>query len=245
MKQLLFSSLLCFLAFTSTFSQDNDEKKVVVDENAVVREVGNFSALQISSATTVYISQGKENAVAVSCSDESKTDKIMTEVKNGVLHIYFKSLSTQNWIGNTGKVTAYITITNLESLDISGSSLVKFTSPIQVKSLSVDVSGASVFKGEVIGDEINFDISGASSAIISGKVNSVKFEVSGASVLKALSLTATNHTNVKASGASNAQINVAGKTTIKASGASSVKYKGNASDIYIAESGASSIKKIE
>lgn len=245
MKQLLFSTLLSLLVFTATFSQETDEKKVVVDENAVVREVGNFTGLQISSAIAAYISQGKENAVAVSCSDETKNDKIITEVKNGVLHIYFKSLSMQNWRGNTGKVTAYITIAHLESLDISGASLVKFTSPMQVNSLTVDVSGASVFKGEVIGDEINFDISGASSAIVSGKVKSVKFEVSGASVLKALSLTATNNTNVKASGASNAQINVAGKTTIKASGASSVKYKGNAENISIAESGASSIKKIE
>jgi predicted nucleic acid-binding protein len=59
-----------------------DVKTVVNDPNAELRTVANFTGIKVSGGIGVYISQGKENAVAVSCSDEKHNNKIITEVKN-------------------------------------------------------------------------------------------------------------------------------------------------------------------
>jgi len=48
----------------------------VYDANAEVRNVGSFSKIKVSSAITLYLSQGKEQAVAVSAGDKEYTPRI-------------------------------------------------------------------------------------------------------------------------------------------------------------------------
>ena len=66
-------------------------QNVVHDPNAQVRKVGSFSKIHISSAINLYLSQGNEQAVAVSSEDANITERIITEVNNGVLRIYVEN----------------------------------------------------------------------------------------------------------------------------------------------------------
>jgi len=58
-----------------------NDKNLVFDANAVVRTVKDFTAVEVSGAIDLYLSQGKEEAVAVSASNPDAVARIKTEVK--------------------------------------------------------------------------------------------------------------------------------------------------------------------
>jgi hypothetical protein len=73
------------LAGVLAFGQDS---KVINDPNAQKRSVGDFHAIRIGGGIELYLTQGSEEAVAVSANDPEVRDRIVTEVKDGVLHIH-------------------------------------------------------------------------------------------------------------------------------------------------------------
>ncbi|MEI2711478.1 MAG: head GIN domain-containing protein [Chitinophagaceae bacterium] len=187
------------------------------------------------------MSQGKENAVAVSCSDEKHNNKIITEVKNGVLNIYVEKGAWNGWNWKGVTVKAYITVQQLEKLDASGASAVKIVEGLKVDFLKIDLSGASVLKGRVEATSLKLDASGASSISLTGKSNTASIDLSGASVLKAYELEIEN-CKVEASGASSIGIHVSKQLDVEASGASSIRYIGEPTIKQISVTGSSSVK---
>ena len=72
-------------------------QNLVYDSNAKVRNVGNFNGVSVASGIKLYLSQGKEQAVAVSAENEEYTERIITEVKDGILKIRVESKMWNNW----------------------------------------------------------------------------------------------------------------------------------------------------
>ena len=97
---------------------------------------------------------------------------------------------------------------------------------INADSLSLDMSGASDFKGDVKVGNLTLELSGASDAKISGAASTVTIQSSGASDVKGYDLV-TEVCNAKASGASDINITVNKELSASASGASDISYKGN------------------
>ena len=258
MKKIFLSFLLLAIAAIS-FAQDT--KNVVYDANAEVRKVDAFKAVEVSSAITLYLSQGSENAVAISV-EKGEKNKVKTEVRNGVLKIYMDSDFWGKWNSNSSSVKAYVTVKEIEKIVASGASQVRITDKITATILKVVVSGASNLKGDIKADDLKFDltgasstnaslhsntlkvgISGASTANLSGSANSLDIDASGASNFKGFDLVA-NTCTAEASGASTIKVNVTKEISkIQASGASSIHYKGDATIKNFESSGASSIKK--
>ena len=83
MKKILFALLL--LAGFVVNAQEN--KSIVYDENAQQRKVPSFTAISVSSAIDLYLTQSNKNAVAVSASNDEIRDHIVTEVVGGTLII--------------------------------------------------------------------------------------------------------------------------------------------------------------
>jgi hypothetical protein len=124
MKKILLPLLMFVLVSTNCNAQP-EVRTLVNDANAEKRTVAAFKGVQVSNAITLYISQGNEDAVAVSCSDANENKKIKTEVKNGILHI---SLENGFWNGlswKDKKVKAYVSIKNIEFLGAAGARSVK------------------------------------------------------------------------------------------------------------------------
>lgn len=218
-------------------------KNVVHDANAELRHVEDFNSISVSSAITLYISQGAENAVAIS-TDGADNSKIRTEVKNGTLRIspdngYWNKWS---WSGDK-KIKAYVTVKDLKRIEASGACKVIITDKITVTDLRAEITGASGLKGELTAERMKLEISGASNATLTGTVANLDVEVTGASTLKASDLVVTT-CSAEASGASSMRLNVIKDfTRVEASGASNIHYKGDASVRNFEASGASSIKK--
>ena len=198
----------------------------------------------MSNAFEVYISQGNEDAVAISASSAEYKEKIITEVKNGVLIIRFDNDKKfwKGWNSNKHKLKAYISIKKIDALNVGGACNVYFEDGLSAEGLSVDLSGASDMKGKIEAKTLKVDISGASSATISGNAATLAVEASGASDFKGFDLV-TNFCDAKASGASSVNITVNKELNADASGASSVRFKGEGLIRDIKTSGASNVTR--
>jgi len=231
--------LMVMLVSSVLFAQ-----RTINDPNAEPRNLSGFHAIKISNAFTVYISQGNEDAVAISASKAEYKAKIITKVENGVLIIRFDEDKKfwKGWNGDKQKLTAYISIKKIDRLDVSGACDVYFEEGLSAEGLSVDLSGASDIKGKIEAKTLKVDISGASGATISGNAATLDIEASGASDFKGYELV-TNYCDARASGASSVNITVNKELNANASGASSVRFKGEGLIRDIKTSGSSNVTR--
>ena len=259
MKNLLFAILLL-----AGFALNAQEKTAIVyDENAQVRKVPSFTAISVSSAIDLYLTQSNKNEVAVSATNDEIRDHIITEVVGGTLIIRLGDKGTwfswRKW-GNY-KTKAYVSIKDIDALTASGASTVHLINTIESPKMRIKLSGASDFKGnikagvlmyqltgasdykgEVSANSIDIDGSGASSIELIGNVDDLAIEVSGASDAKLYNLTAKGAI-LRASGASNIGVTVTEILRANSSGASDINYKGNPNVKESNTSGASNIRR--
>lgn len=234
--------ILWLATFQISCNSQPQVKTVVNDANAEKREVSDFNGVSVSNAIQLYLSQGSESAVAVSCSDADKIKNLTTEVKNGVLVIKFDGEGWSSWGNNSLKLKAYVSVKNINHLKVSGASSVKINETLNCSDFTLKISGASSLKGNIVAQNFKGDISGASSVNLSGKANETDIECSGASTFKSFDFASTK-AKVDCSGASSVQINASEELIADAAGASTIRYSGNPTKVVADASGASSIKK--
>jgi hypothetical protein len=217
------------------------QETVINDRNAEVRNVKPFSAIDVSGAIDVYLSQGNSEAVAVSASEEKYRDRIITEVSNGTLKIYFDG-NKLGWNVGNKRLRAYVSFKDVHSLEATGASSFKIDGTISGNNLDVKLTGASNLTGNVKFSKLVADINGASQIKISGSVNDIDIDARGASDVKGYDL-AVDGCSVKATGASDVRITVNKEISVNATGASSVFFKGDAVMTNVHTTGASSVSK--
>jgi len=232
--------LFSFLVITGLITAASAQK-TISDANAQKRNVSGFHAIEVSGGIDLYVSQGEE-AVAVSASKEEYRDKIKTEVKDGVLKIWYEWNSSLRFEWSNHKLKAYVSFRNLDRLEGSGGSDISIDGSIKVAKLEMEISGGSDFDGKVETDELKIHASGGSDVDISGKAARLTIDASGGSDFKGYDL-ASDICNVEASGGSDIQVTVNKELSANASGGSDVYYKGTGLIRDLKTSG-SSIKKV-
>jgi Putative auto-transporter adhesin, head GIN domain len=243
-KMIQMKKYLMTLLFVAAALSAIAQTTIVNDENAEKRAVsGSFSSIKVSGGIDIYLTQGSDEAVVVSASRDKYKEFIITEVKDGVLSVYYKTPEGAIYINGYRKnLRAYISFKTIEKITASGACDIYTTGIITVPSLSLDVSGACDFKGEVKVDNLKVDASGASDVKLSGTAANADLEASGASDLKCYDLI-TGNCKVSASGASDINITVNKELNVSASGASDVHYKGTCVIKEMRSSGSSSVGK--
>jgi len=235
MKQLFFFLLAGLLALNVRAQQT-----IVHDPNAVVRPVKGFHGIDVGSAIDLYLSQGDEEKVVVSARDPKWRDRIVTEVVDGVLKIRLEGKHNNL---RDARLKVYVAFTTLDQVIVSGASNAYVDGVISGNKLSMNLSGASIFKGAIRVGELSLEQSGASDAHITGVVAGLAvIRLSGASDIKGYDLK-VEKCDVVVSGASDARITVNKELKADASGASSVYYKGEGVISEVRSSGASTVKK--
>jgi hypothetical protein len=231
----IFLSLLMISAVAVTQAQ-----AVFHDKDAELRQVGDFEGVEVSSAIDLQISQGNENSVAVSAPGEANRAGIKTEVRKGILHIWYEN---KNWFkGNGRKIRAYVSAKSLRLISASGACDVMVNGEVKSDELAIRLSGASDFKGAVRARNLKIDLSGASDIVIRGSTSNLNIDASGASHFKGYELS-TDNCQVDASGATDIQIMVNKVLNAEASGATNIDYKGAGMIGDLKTSGASNIRK--
>lgn len=242
MKKLsiLFASIL-FSGYL--FAQD------VNDPNAIKVNVSGFHGIDVSNAFDVYLTQGNEDAVAISASEEKFRDKIKVEVKDGILNIRYENGFRLN--SGRMKLRAYVSFKTLDKIKASGACDLFVIGNLKSDDLNIELSGATDLKidgsnnvkeGTFDVGKLSINLSGASDMKISGSAPQLKIDASGASDFKGYDL-ATDYCDIEASGASSVQITVNKELSARVSGASDVHYKGEATIREIKTSGASSVSR--
>jgi hypothetical protein len=235
MKKLLFSLLATGLITTAS------AQKTINDANAEKRNVSGFHAIEVGGGIDLYLSQGEE-AVAVSASKNEYRARIKTEVKNGVLKIWYEWNSNLRFDWSNHKLKAYVSFKDIDRLEGSGGSDISIDGSIKVAKLAMEISGGSDFDGKVETGELTIQASGGSDVRISGKVDRLSIDASGGSDFKGYDL-ASDICNVEASGGSDVQVTVNKELSANASGGSDVYYKGTGL-IRDLKTSSSSIKKV-
>lgn len=232
-------SLLLLLAMvTCLFGQ-----QTINDPNAEKRTAKNFHAISVSHGIDLFLTQGNEEAVAVSAANKEDLAYLKVEVDNGILKIYYdrnQGTGWKNW--SNRKLKAYVSAKTLDRLTASGGSDVLIEKTWSGNKLELSISGGSDFTGKINASELNVKASGGSDAHISGSAGKVKLEASGGSDVDGYELV-SDYCTVTSTGGSDVRITAHKEIQASASGGSDVHYKGNAVSTS-SKSGGSSVKKV-
>lgn len=229
--------LLILLLFASvSFAQNT----TIHDDNAQVRNVGSFHAIEVSSGIHLYLKQGSTNAVAVSASSQDLLSRIKTEVENGELKIYFDN---KGWKNNKNRqLKAYVTCTNIDALDANSGADAETDGNINATDLKVTISSGANFDGQLTASKLSINQSSGSQSHIKGKVDDVDIRTSSGSQMSGYDLVSET---CKADASSGSGIEITVNKTLDASASSGggIDYKGNASISSISNSSGGRIKK--
>ena len=236
MQKYIGTFALILVAFTGVFAQKN-----IHDANAVSRTVGAFHGIKMSSGIDLYLSQSGSEGLAVSASNSEYRDKIVTEVENGILKVYYGEQGSwgTNW-GNR-KMKAYVSVKDLDLLEASGGSDIYIDEKLQSAHLKVQLSGGSDMIGKVAIEDLTISASGGSDVKLTGTANHLKVSISGGSDFKGADLDA-EYCSISASGGSDAYVHVNKELDSHASGGSDIRYTGNPTTS-VSSSGGGSVKK--
>jgi curli biogenesis system outer membrane secretion channel CsgG len=202
--------------------------KVINDPNAQKRTASGFHGVQISSGIDLYLSQSSDEAVAVSASDPEYRDRIVTEVQDGILHIYMDDKWHWNWGWGNHKLKAYVSCKLLDELKASGGSDVYIDETIKSQKLELHLSGGSDLHGKLEIGELTVGQSGGADVFVSGSAAQLNVHASGGSDFHGYDL-AVDNCQASASGGSDVYVTVNKQLDASASGGSDIHYKGNGS----------------
>jgi hypothetical protein len=199
-----------------------------------------YDMIEASHAFQVYVSfSDSEESIEIEANDNLH-QYIEVKKVNDALHI---GLQDNVSIRGSATLNAYITTRHVSAYSGSGATRFILESPILSDEVYVNLSGASVFNGDIEVANLIADLSGASIMNVAGSADMFEIEASGASAFKDYSFEA-NKLDADISGASHMSITVDNEIYIEASGASSLKYKGSAVIKSQNLSGASTIKQM-
>ncbi|MBS1599099.1 MAG: DUF2807 domain-containing protein [Bacteroidetes bacterium] len=217
-----------FLAFSAclVLSGAMAQNKVIQDKNAQVRSVKDFHAIRVSNGIHLYLSQGNEEAVAVSATDPEYRNHIITEVTNGVLKIYFDK-NGRDWDDRDRKrLRAYVSCKVLDELKGNSGANVEVDGSIKSNELAMDFTSGANFNGDVRVTKLKMQQNSGAETNISGTAVNCTIEASSGASFKGYDL-ATDNCDANTSSGADLRITVNKELSASASSGGQIHYKGN------------------
>jgi len=199
-------------------------QKTYQDKNAVVRKVGSFHGIKVSHGIHLYLSQGNEEAVAVSASRQEYIERIKTEVENGVLKIYYDT-ENHDWSSNGKSLKAYVSCKTLDLLKASSGSEVDVDGTLKSGNLDLSFTSGANFQGKIESSNVKVDQNSGAEAAISGMATSLTIEGSSGATFKGYDLT-TDKCDANMSSGATMRVTVNKELTASASSGGQIYYKG-------------------
>jgi len=215
------------ILLTGIFMNACDSVKDVIPGDNVITQEYTFSEyenIETESAFTIYVKFSDTEESIIVESNENLFQYIEVSKSSNNLKIGFKENIS---IKGSATLNAYITTKTVKGYLASGASRFIVEDEIVTDNVTVFLSGASEFVGEMYVENLDADMSGASSMALEGESASFDVTASGASGVSDFEFSA-EYLKVNFSGASNASLTVTEEMDVSASGASIVRYKGDA-----------------
>jgi hypothetical protein len=198
-------------------------------------DFSNFDELELSEAFAAEITASDSYAVAVTV-DDNLVDRLLVEQQGSKVKIGLKPLT----VVTNAHLAATISLPTLAGLTVSGASTADLSGFQSGDDVQIQASGASQVRGEMDTGALSVTLSGDSLLELAGSGDSLRATASGSSSVN-LDEFAVDDADVRASGASEVDVNVTGTLNVTASGASTVHYSGNPTLGAIEKSGASTV----
>ena len=151
------------------------------------REVGQFSALEISGLAEVIITQASKQKLIVKVSGMPITD-VVTKVENETLMITTKGFHRGE------SVEVFVNYNQLNSISTSGSAELTSTNTLNTQQMLVTTNGAGDIKDLAIkAHKLKVSINGAGNANLDVDVDSIVMEMNGAGDLSIQGIAKQQH----------------------------------------------------
>jgi hypothetical protein len=238
MKSLRVLTFAIAIMSISACSQGQIRKTVHGDNNVVTKErkAEHFTGVKVSTGIDVYLKQGNSETISVEA-DENLQEYILTEVRDGILHVY-----TEVNIRDAERKRVYVTMKEINSVKTSSAGDVIGETPVKTDKLELSASSAGNIRLEVTAKEIRVDISSSGDISLTGDADILEADLSSAGDLNAYDLK-VREADVSVSSAGDADINVSEKINARASSAGDINYKGDPKYIDAHTSSAGGIHK--
>lgn len=220
--------LLILLGTVLSFGANAQKTSTVADPNASPRILnGSFTAINVSDGIDLYLSEGTEESLAVSFSDEKYSERFKTEVENGVLKIYFDNKGV-NWNSNKKReLKAYVSFKTLDKLSASGGASINLPVSVNVSNLQMKLTSGARFDGELHAGSLSIEQNSGAVVDMTGTAEKLSIDVSSGAVFKGYELKTVN-CDAKATSGGVIRIYIDKELTAKANSGGSIHYKGNA-----------------
>lgn len=198
---------------------------VVNDPNAVVRTVGAFTGIEVSTGIDLTLKQGNTEAVSVSATTPEYRDRIITEVVNGVLKIYFKPEKPWKWNTSKVKPRAYVSARSLQKLNANSGASITIDGELSGDKLSGEFTSGSNVNGAIKYNSLTINQNSGASVRLKGSAATLDVSCTSGADFKSYDLAAETCTADVNSGG-NIEVTVNKTLSAKATSGGSVKYKG-------------------
>ena len=217
--------MIFLLAVYFTFSAAVAQHTIIKDPNAVLRKVDDFHAIHVSTGISLYLTQGGEKTVAVSAAQPEYRDRIRTEVKGGVLHIYYDT-EKWKWLDFHGReLMVYVSCADLDGLEASSGAKVEVDGTLKSANLAMDFSSGAKFSGKVEATDLKVEQNSGAQATIAGTAAHLKASATSGSKLHGYDLVA-GMCDVNANSGGCIELSVEKEMEVSAHSGGRIRYQG-------------------
>lgn len=199
-----------------------------------VLELPVFDKIEVNCPAKITLSQSVTQSVALR---SNQPENVLTEVKNGVLHIAYKPQKNRYTVSELE-----IAVPAIQSVQATGAAQIETEGLFRQDALSIELAGASQADLNIQSNTLSIISLGASQVELEGATDSLYVDLTGASQLESNGLVAQN-VHIVCAGASQAEVHAVKTLWAQAAGASQIEYKGNPRILQSLSVGASQIKK--
>jgi len=214
----ILATLTIALVATSLQAQNWNKDADTKEETRTISN--SYTKVSVSGGIDLTIEQGNSKTITVKASEHA-IDKLVTEVKNGQLKIYFDKR-----VRRVKKAHVYITVDDLEKISASGGSDIESKGQLKFDELSIHSSGGSDIEMELVVQHLDCHTSGGSDVELDGSAETLDLHASGGSDFDGFNFK-TREAIVSASGGSDSNVFASESIEVSASGASDVNFKGD------------------
>lgn len=207
-------------------------------ETTQVRNVTNFSGIDVSEGIKVELTYGNKEFVEVSA-DKEYIDKVMTELNGDELDIYIKG---NNWKGWKKHILVKVTAKTIKSIDVSSGASLTTQNLLESETLKMSASSGANMKVAFKAPNVKCSASSGASASLKGAAKFLNTQASSGAGIDAMDVVAMQ---VNADVSSGAHIKVHAEKELEADASSggSLKYSGNPKMVDIDKSSGGSVRK--
>jgi hypothetical protein len=217
--------IVFLLAACLTMSAAMAQSTVIKDPNAVVRQVPDFHAIHVSTGIHLFLTQGTVKGVAVSATAPEYRERIQTEVKNGVLHIYYDTDKWKWFDLHEKELIVYVSCVTLDGLEASSGAKVEVDGMLKSDNFTMEFSSGAKFKGKVQASDLKVEQSSGAQSTISGTAGRLQASATSGSHLHGYDLVA-GVCDANANSGGGIEISVEKEMDVSAHSGGKIRYQG-------------------